>query len=287
MEKQRTFVAIDFEWQSTDHDPCAVGLVKVVNNVIVGKFYTMIRPKEDVWDEHCCRVHGITREMVVDMPMLIGIEPVIEWFVADSPLVAHNFQTAERCVIEKHFREGSPLKNAHFIDTFQLLGGTLAEQCAAHGIPLDEHHDALADAVATALLYIKVQGEEVVQPVIAEARPKKKSGSKRDASLNFAVAADQVPHPDTPFMGAKFVVSGFPDAQRDKLIALLRDQFGGQNQNSISGKTKILVANSGKCGPSKLAKAHEFNCIIFTETSLFMGLIKPCGLEREWKEIFG
>lgn len=286
MEKQRTFVAIDFEWQSTDHDPCAVGLVKVVNNVIVGKFYTMIRPKEDVWDEHCCRVHGITREMVADMPMLTGIEPVIEWFVADSPLVAHNFQTAERCVIEKHFREGSPLKNAHFIDTFQLVGGTLAEQCAAHGIPLDEHHDALADAVATALLYIKVQGEEVVKPVTAEARPKKKSGSKRDASLNFAVAADQVPHPDTPFMGAKFVVSGFPDAQRDKLIALLRDQLGGQNQNSIGPKTKILVGHSEKCGPSKRAKATEQGCLLYDETSLYTEVIVPCGLEGEWKEIF-
>ena len=287
MEKLKTFVAIDFEWQSTDHDPCAVGLVKVKNNVVVEKFYSLIKPKADVWDEHCCRVHGITREMVAEARTLNDLEHFIEWFVADCPLVGHNFNTAERCVIEKHFREDSPLKNAHFIDTFQLVGGTLAEQCSAHGIPFMEHHDAQADAIATAMLYIKVQGEELTAPVTSESPAKKKSGSKRDASLNYAVAADQVPHPDTPFIGAKFVVSGFPDAQRDKLIALLRDQFGGQNQNNISSKTKILVANSGKCGPSKLAKAHEFNCIIFTETSLFMGVIKPCGLESEWKEIMG
>ena len=287
MEKLKTFVAIDFEWQSTDHDPCAVGLVKVVNNVVVGKFYTMIRPKTDVWDEHCCRVHGITREMVEDMPTLKNMEPLIEWYTLGCPLVGHNFNTAERCVIEKHFREDSPLKNAHFIDTFTLLGGTLAEQCARHGIPLTEHHDALADAIATAMLYIKIQGEELIAPVTSEDPAKKKSGTKRDSSLNYAVAADQVPHPDTPFMGAKFVVSGFPDAQRDKLIALLRDQFGGQNQNNIGPKTKILVGHSEKCGPSKRAKATEQGCLLYDETSLYAEVIVPCGLEGEWKEIFG
>lgn len=287
MEKLKTFVAIDFEWQSPDHDPCAVGLVKVKNNVVVEKFYSLIRPKADVWDEHCCRVHGITREMVTEAHTLNDLGNFIEWFVSDSPLVGHNFNTAERCVIEKHFREDSPLKNAHFIDTFTLLGGTLAEQCTRHGIPLMEHHDALADAIATAMLYIKVQGEELLQPVTAEAPAKKKSGTKRDSSLNYAVAADQVPHPDTPFMGAKFVVSGFPDAQRDKLIALLRDQFGGQNQNNIGPKTKILVGHSEKCGPSKRAKATEQGCLLYDETSLYAEVIVPCGLEGEWKEIFG
>lgn len=287
MEKQKTFVAIDFEWQSTDHDPCAVGMVKVKNNVVVSKIYSLIRPEVDVWDEHCCRVHGITREMVQDAPTLKDLEQLIEWYAEGFTLVGHNFAQAEAAVIRKHFREGSPLKNAHFIDTFALLGGTLPEQCAAHGIPLDTHHDASEDALATALLYIKVQGEELLTPVTAEARPKKKSGSKRDASLNYAVAADQVPHPDTPFMGAKFVVSGFPDAQRDQLIALLRDQLGGQNQNSIGPKTKVLVGHSTKCGPSKLSKAREQGCLVYNETSLHAEVILPCGLESEWEEIFG
>lgn len=287
MEKVKDFVAIDFEWQSYDHDPCAVGMVKVVDGVIVGKFYTMMKPKTDVWEEHCCCRHGITPEMVKDMPGLTGIEPVIEWFVADSPLVGHNFQTAEKCVIEKHFREGSPLKNAHFIDTCQLAGGKLEECCAKYGIPLDEHHHALDDAEAAALLFMKLQGEEMVKPQPKEKPKGKMQGSKRDSSLNYAVAADRVPHPDTPFMGVKFVVSGFPDTRRDALIALLRDQLGGQNQNSIGPKTKILVGHSEKCGPSKRAKAAEQGCILYDETSLYSEVIVPCGLESEWKEIFG
>ena len=175
MEKLKTFVAIDFEWQSTDHDPCAVGLVKVKNNVVVEKFYSLIKPKADVWDEHCCRVHGITREMVAEACTLNELEHFIEWFVSDRPLVGHNFNTAERCVIEKHFREDSPLRNARFIDTFTLLGGTLTEQCSRHGIPLTEHHDALADATATAMLYIKVQGEELTTPEPPKPRRKRRA----------------------------------------------------------------------------------------------------------------
>lgn len=39
MEKVLDFVAVDFEWQSADHDPCAVGMVKVTQGVVTGNFY--------------------------------------------------------------------------------------------------------------------------------------------------------------------------------------------------------------------------------------------------------
>lgn len=287
MEKLKDFVAIDFEWQSTDHDPCAVGMVRVKNNVVVMKFYSLIRPEVDVWDEHCCRTHGITREMVKDALPLSELEALIETYTQGYTLVGHNFAQAEAAVIREHFRPDSPLRLAPYIDTYALLGGSLTEQCAAHGIPLATHHDALDDATAAALLYIKVQGEEPVLPVTAEAAPKKKSGSRRDASLNYALAADQVTHPDTPFMGATFVVSGFPDAVRDRIIAFVRDHFGGKNSGSISGKTKILIGHSVKCGPSKLEKARALGCTLYDETTLLTEVVAPCGLTAEWEEIFG
>lgn len=286
MEKQMSFVSIDFEWVSDDKDACAVGMVKVLNGVVVGKFYSMINPETDNWNPHCCDRHGITPEMVKDAPTFAQLEPLMEFFAGGLLHVGHNYAQAERHVFDEHAREGSPLKGVEFVDTMKDDKRKLTERCAEFGIPLEEHHDALEDAMATALLYMKLQGEEIIKPTPSEKPKGKMQGSKRDSSLNYKVEADKVPHPDTPFMDAKFVVSGFPDAVRDKMIVFLRDNFGGQSTNNLSGKTKILVGHSTKCGPSKLERAKGFGCIIYNETTIFEEVIAKCGLQKEWEEIF-
>lgn len=286
MEKRLSFVAIDFEWVSDKKNACAVGMVKVLNGVVVGKFYSMINPETDNWNPHCCDRHGITPEMVKDAPTFAQLEPLMEFFAGDLLHVGHNYDEAEKHVFRLHAREGSPLKGVEFVDTMKDDNRKLTERCAEFGIPLEEHHDALEDAMATALLFMKLQDAEIIKPKPSE-KPKEKSvRTKRDSSLNYKVEADKVPHPDTPFMDAKFVVSGFPDAIRDKMIVFLRDNFGGMNTNGISGQTKILVGHSKKCGPVKIEKAKGFGCIIYNETSIFEEVIAKCGLQKEWDEIF-
>ena len=286
MKKVKDFVAIDFEWKSTDKDVCALGMVKVMNNIVVGKVYFLVKPKTDEWNEYCCSKHGITPEMVADAPTFAQLEPLMESFVGTLPMVGHNYAQAEKYVFENHARAESPLRNAEFYDTMQGDGRSLDARCAELGIPLAVHHDALEDAMATALLFIKVQGEEAVAQNPSEKPKGKMQGSKRDSSLNYMVAADQVPHPYTPFMGMKFVVFGFPDAVRDKMIEFVRDTFGGQNVGNISGKTKVLIGHSEKCGPSKLEKANGFGMKIYNETTIFDELIQPKGLQEEWEKIF-
>ena len=286
MKKVKDFVAIDFEWKSPDKDVCALGMVKVMNNIVVGKVYFLVKPKTDEWDKHCCSVHGITPEMVADAPTFAQLEPLMEAFVGALPMVGHNYAQAEKYVFENHARPESPLRNAEFYDTMQGDGRSLDVRCAELGIPLAVHHDALEDAMATALLFIKVQGEEAVAPKPSDKPKSKSQGTKRDSSLNYMVSIDQVPHPDTPFMGVKFVVSGFPVAVRDKMIAFIRDHFGGQNANNISGATKLLIGHSGNCGPSKLEKATSLGMKIYNETTIFDELIQPKGLQEEWEKIF-
>lgn len=286
MEKHLNFVAIDFEWVSNDKDACAVGMVKVVNGVIAGKFYSLIKPKTDEWNPYCCDRHGITPEMVKDAPTFAELEPTMEVFAGGLLHVGHNYDEAEKHVFIRHAREGSSLKGVEFVDTMKGNKLELTERCAEYGIPLEEHHDALEDAMATALLYMKLQGEEVVKPKPSEKPKSKMQGSKRDGSLNYMVEADKVPYKDTPFMGVKFVVSGFPDSIRDKIIVLLRDNFGGLNHDRIMGDVKILVGHSKKCGPKKLKDAEKLGCKIYNEMTLLEEVVKPNGLQKEWEEIF-
>lgn len=286
MEKVKDFVSIDFEWQGYNHDACAVGLVKVKNGVIVSKIYSLIRPKENVWDKYSVAKHGLTEEMCVNAPTLEEFEHLMEVYIGDFVLVGHNYSTAEKYVIEKHTREDSPLRTRSYIDTYQLSGKSLSDSCVEYDIPLNNHHDALDDATATAMLYMKLQEDGIVTPKHVEKKKGKMQGSKRDNSLNYMVDPDKVPYNDTPFMGSIFVVSGFPDEIRDRIIAFVRDNFGGKNSGSISSKTKVLIGHSKKCGPSKLEKAKSFGTIIYNEQSMLSEIISKYGLENEWNKLF-
>ena len=286
MKNVKSFVSVDFEWKSPDKDVCAVGMVKVLNGVVVGKFYSLIKPVTDEWNEYCCKKHGINPEMVQFAPTFAELEPLMEAYVGELPLVGHNFEQSEKHVFANNARHDSPLRDKGFFDTMKGDGRKLTDRCAEYGIPLEEHHDAMEDAMATALLYMKLQDIEIIKPTLADKPNGKVQSSNRDSSLNYMVESDQVPSPDTPFMGAKFVVSGFSDYVRDKIIAFLRDNYGGQNTNNLSGKTKILIGHSVKCGPSKLAKAKDLGCIIYNEVTLFSEVIEPSGLNVEWKKMF-
>lgn len=285
MKNVKSFVSVDFEWKSPDKDVCAVGMVKVLNGVVVGKFYSLIKPVTDEWNEYCCKKHGINPEMVQFAPTFAELEPLMEAYVGDLPLVGHNYEQAEKYVLYNCTRSDSPFREKAYFDTMKDDGRSLSERCAEFDIPLLAHHDALEDAMATASLFLKTHGLEIVAPISNDNMKVKSNGSKRDSSLNYKVEADKVPYPDTPFMDAKFVVSGFTDSVRDKMIVFLRDKFGGQNTNSLSGKTKILVGHSIKCGPTKLEKAKDLGCIIYNETTICEEVIAKCGLMEEWKEI--
>lgn len=286
-------MAVDFEWQSADHDPCAVGMVKVTQGVVTGKFYSLIKPKVPEWNKYTVEKHGITAEMVEGAPILAQLEPYMEWMAEGAVLVGHNYTTAEKCVIDKHTREGSPLREARFIDTYQLTKKDLSKSCEEYGIRLEAHHDALEDATATALLYMKLQGEEVEAPHPAEKKKGKMQGTKRDSSLNKGADLDKVDCKDNPFFGKVFVVSGFsPSSCRDALITLLRDKLGGTNRNQVNGKTDLLVSHTSQDGTelsekgSKRKDAIKHNVPYYNEKWLYEEVIVKYGLQEEWNAIF-
>ena len=293
MEKQMSFVSIDFEWVSDEKDACAVGMVKVLNGVVSGKFYSLINPETDNWNPHCCDRHGITPEMVKDAPTFAQLEPLMEFFAGDLLHVGHNYAQAERHVFDGHAREGSPLKGVEFVDTMKDDKRKLTERCAELGIPLEEHHDALEDAMATALLYMKLQDAEIIKPTPSEKPKEKAVRTKRDSSLNVSAELDSVGYKDNPFYGKIFVVSGFsPASKRDALINLLRDKLGGTNRNGVNSKTGILISHTSQDGSefsekgSKRKDAIANNVPYHNEIWLYEEVICKYGLQKEWDEIF-
>lgn len=100
MENNHSFVAIDFEYLTSHYEStCAVGLVKVINNVIVQKFYSLIKPVI-LPEDYLNGVSGITEEMCKNAPLFPEIWDRVKNDIGDLPLIAHNHHT-EKSIIEK------------------------------------------------------------------------------------------------------------------------------------------------------------------------------------------
>lgn len=293
MDKINSFVAIDFEWQGHDHDACAVGMVKVIDGVIVSKFYSLIKPMFDDWDIYTVAKHGITKELCENAPTFSELEPFMEEFVGHLTLVGHNYANAEKSVFRNCARTGSPLVDAPYFDTMRGNGRKLEDCCAEYGIPLGVHHDALEDATACAMLYVKLNGAEIKKPTPSDKPKSRMIGPGRDTSLNIAPDLECVEHKDNPFYGKFFVVSGFEASSRDKLIVLLRDKLGGTNRSDISSKVSILISHSSQdgtefdVGGNKRKKAISLNIPYYNEQWLHDEVIVKYGLEKEWEDVFG
>ncbi len=158
------FTAIDFETANhSRHSACALGLVRVCDREIVSKIRFLIRPPERVFK--FSYIHGITWDHVRDMPTFAELWPIIKPMIMTSDfLVAHNAsfdssvlkKTCEYyriCVPEVQFRCTVRLAR----NILGIRSARLPNVCQLLGIPLNRHHDPLADALACAKIMLRLQ----------------------------------------------------------------------------------------------------------------------------------
>lgn len=157
------FVAIDFE-TAKNHHICAVGIVVVEQGKIVDEFQTLIQPPNNEYIFQTIRVHGITPNMTLNAPSFYQVFPEIEKRLKGAVVVAHN-ERFDRSVLMKTMRDNSldydllGLKENWecTLRIYKKLGykpAGLSACCDVNNIELN-HHDALSDARACALLYLK------------------------------------------------------------------------------------------------------------------------------------
>ena len=151
-----TYTVVDVETPNSRNDSiCALGLVHVENNEIVSKEYFLVNP-EDRFDPINMHIHGISKSAVADQPKFPEIWSKISGFFTNGIIVAHN-ASFDLNVISK------TLKNYHidvpdfyYVCTLKLsrrlVSGSshfgLSDLCSLLDIELNEHHNALSDAVA-------------------------------------------------------------------------------------------------------------------------------------------
>ena len=158
----RDFAAIDFETANEQPSSvCSVGVVIVLDGEIVDSFYSLIHPEPEYYQWVCQQVHGLGSEDTEDAPVFPYVWEKIEPLIEGLPLVAHNSRFDEGCLKavfqvyqmdypDYEFHDTLAASRQHF--GCQLPNHQLQTVAAACGYDLVNHHHALADAEACAVI---------------------------------------------------------------------------------------------------------------------------------------
>jgi DNA polymerase-3 subunit epsilon len=159
------FAAIDFEIANPARSSvCSVGVVIVRNGQITDKIYHLIRPEPEWYSWRFTQIHGLTVEMTQDADVFPYVWQTIEPKIAGLPLVAHNSSFDEGCLraVFRVYQMDYP--DYDFYCTCRasrkkygkLLPNHKLHTVAAHcGFDLANHHHALADAEACAMIALQ------------------------------------------------------------------------------------------------------------------------------------
>lgn len=153
-----------------------IGCVEIINLERTGReFHVYVNPERSV-PEEVVRVHGLTREFLLDHRVFADVAQEFLDFVEDAPLVAHNAAFDQGFINAELRRCGKPEADAErFVDTLMLArkrfpGASCSLDALAKRYQLDRYgfdlsarkgpggHGALIDARILAEVYLQLKG---------------------------------------------------------------------------------------------------------------------------------
>lgn len=149
------YIAIDFETANNRGDSiCSIGMSRFSKGKEVDRFYSLINPLQS-FSASNIRVHGIYPDDVHDAKRFDELYPEIRAFVGDDPLVAHFAQFDINCLQTTIETYRLPkMENAYFCSCvlakklLTLRSNSLVNVLDYYGLGIENHHNALDDAVA-------------------------------------------------------------------------------------------------------------------------------------------
>jgi DNA polymerase-3 subunit epsilon len=153
-----------------------IGIVLLdVDGYITDVLETLIRPPIPMG---ASEIHGITEDMVRHSPTIENMSPQILAAFESRKLVAHNAHFEARFLTRELDHTGVSVNTNNFIDTLKLSRSFLKTRnhklstiADYYGISIDNPHQAISDAYATALVLQKLMKEKHIPGINFNAAP--------------------------------------------------------------------------------------------------------------------
>jgi DNA polymerase-3 subunit epsilon len=160
----KSFAAIDFETANQHRSICSVGVVIAKNGVITDRFYELVKPEPNFFCHWATDCHGLSKADTATAKPFPEVWAKIAPKIHGLPLVAHNSPFDEGCLRANYALYEMEYPEYQFFCTlrkarqvFPDLPNHQLHTVAAHcGFDLTQHHHALADAEACAVIAMKV-----------------------------------------------------------------------------------------------------------------------------------
>lgn len=283
------FSCIDFETANNNmNSACSVGIVAVKDLQIVKKDYFLIKPVSPHFRHENTEIHGITPEMVENCEQFPGIwSKLSTYFEQSNYIIAHNAHFDMSVLHETASAYNITIPDFTYIDSISLSGkmktgcGNSLIECAEYfNVPLENHHNSLADAEACANIviaaisssryedfnkYIKTFSS-IKKRKYSDLSVKKTMSAGRFEKITFSELAATTSdfNTDHPLFGKNCVLTGeLESLGRKEALQKILD-IGGNVKSSVSSKTDYLIVGTqdkklvGEDGLStKEEKAYE------------------------------
>lgn len=156
-QRPERFVVVDVETTGVYNSDRVVEIAAVTlssHGEVIDEWDTLVDPGRDVGPTY---IHGVTASMVSLAPRFEEAASALADRLHGAVLVGHNLPFDSRMLAMEYARLGAQFNPGRGICTLSRCGGRLEVACAEYGIDIEHHHRALADARATAQLFLAVQ----------------------------------------------------------------------------------------------------------------------------------
>lgn len=278
-----TITVIDFETATYNYNSaCSIGIAVLKGAEIIDKQYFLIQPPNNFYIDSNIAIHHIKPEDTKNAELFPAVWEKIKHLFKNTFVAAHNAifdMTVLKTTLNYY---GIEQPNFQYINTMAVsgyciptgtnVGKSLDARCEYFGITLDNHHNALCDAVAAAQLilcnlqqshyktvatfirsnpsYLKNYNDVKIKPTAVV-----KHFNKVDVK-EIAAATSVNEEKDADFDGKTFVITGeFKTMTREQALSVVVAR-GGTIKNSVSKKVDILV-NADNRTSTKTKRAEE------------------------------
>lgn len=162
----KDFAAIDFDTANRHSSSvCSVGVVIVRDGEIVDRIYRLIHPAPNYYNPKNVEVHGLTKEDTDPADCFNEVWAEIAPLIEGLPLVAHFCRFDEQCLKAAHKRYNMTYPDYKFYCTCEASRRYFGSSLSNHKLPtvarrcgyeLENHHNAIADAEACAVIAMKI-----------------------------------------------------------------------------------------------------------------------------------